>query len=1152
MERAQNKASRLIQIENLLLAFPAGLTQAEIARRLRVNRSTINRYLADLPRHIYMEDDGRLKIDRSADLINVRLNLHEGLAVHLASRLLATRMDRHNPHAASALRKLGTAMERWAPRISRHVLQSAEVMDEAGQRQDPVYLQALERLTLAWAEQHKVKVWHRSEASGKVMEYLFSPYFIEPYAVGQSTHIIGFSTPPGKKRTLKIERIERVEPTHEAYDIPADFDPRELLADAWGIWYTESEPVEVTLKFHPRVAHRLQETRWHRSEEETELADGSIVWKARISEPQEMLPWIRGWGADVEVLGPEGLRKAMEREAGRLARLYGLVDTKEKPIAHIRKKDKDCQDPQYLWAHLSEASALAKQFAGKIGLDKSGEVLGLLHDLGKASKEFQNYLRSAVGIIDPDEDGYTDFVAKKGKVDHSSAGAQVIYRHFWDKGSEGRIVAQVLALSIASHHSGLIDCLLPNGEDNFTRRIDKPEESTHVNEALSNLEESERQAINMMLANEILVGQLIEKFKSLKEENDHKDTLAFKYGMLIRYLFSCVIDADRLNTADFEFPANSRIRNYGNYHPWGTLVERLDTKLKKFDEKAEKNKVDMLRTQVSQACWDFSTKPKGIFQLKVPTGGGKTLSSLRFALNHAKCYDMDRVFYVIPYTSIIDQNADEVRKILEDRDENGQFLDRVVLEHHSNLTPEEETKRQNLLAENWDAPLIFTTQVQFLEALFGSGTRGARRMHQLANSVIIFDEIQTLPIRVIHMFNLAIRFLVNNCGATVVLCTATQPLLDQVHPPERSLPSGQQIIQNETELFEKLKRVEAFDKRKVGGWTDEEIADQVERELEEKGSVLVIVNTRRSARSLYRIISMRKLMVDVYHLSTNMCPAHRLDVLKTVREKLEQKKPVICISTQLIEAGVDVDFGSVIRYLAGLDSIIQAAGRCNRHGMCTSGNLLIVNPQDENIDKLKDIKTGAEKTERILSDYNDSPEMFGMDRLGLAAMETYYQYYFHDRQNEMMYPISPDTGVGRNDDLFNLLSQNNLSVQANKRITQSPLPILFKQSFQTASRAFRVIDAPTRGVVVPYGKFGEEIISELCGAFEIEKQFKLMKKAQRYSVNLLPHELIKMFAKGALREVQEGSGILYLDSQYYDEQFGWSDEAVNDMKPLII
>jgi predicted DNA-binding transcriptional regulator YafY len=325
MTRAENKADRLLQIEALLLAHPEGLTQAEIARRLDVNRSTVNRYFRDMPNQFpyYESEDGRLFIDRQSYLVNVRFGLHEALAVHLASRLLATRMDRQNPHAASALRKLGLALERLAPRISRHVQQSADVMDEAAQRHDPVYLQSLEKLTLAWAEQRKAQVWHRSEKTGKVFEYLLCPYFIEPYAVGQTTHVIGRNDPSGKMRTLKIERIERVELTRDTYEIPSDFDPRDLLADAWGIWYTESEPVTVTLKFHPRVARRVQETRWHRSEQERELPDGSIEWRAKVAEVQEMLPWIRGWGADVEVLEPKELREMMMGEAKAIAEKYG-------------------------------------------------------------------------------------------------------------------------------------------------------------------------------------------------------------------------------------------------------------------------------------------------------------------------------------------------------------------------------------------------------------------------------------------------------------------------------------------------------------------------------------------------------------------------------------------------------------------------------------------------------------------------------------------------------------------------------------------------------------------------------------------------------------------------------------------------------------
>ncbi len=334
MSRAENKADRLLEMEALLLTHSQGLTQSEIARRLGVNRSVIHRNLRDFEKRFptIRYEDGRIAIDRSSYLIKVSFSLHEAMAVHLASRLLATRMDRQNPHAASALRKLGISLERLAPRISQHVKQSADVMDEADQRQDPRYLEVLERLTLAWAEQMKAKVWHRSDKTGKVFEYLLCPYFIEPYAVGQTTHVIGRNDPQGKMRTLKIERIERVELTSDRYEIPAEFDPRVLLSDAWGIWYTENEPVEVVLKFHRNVAVRVRETRWHRSEEETELQDGSIVWKAKVAEPQEMIPWIRAWGSDVEVLEPKDLREMMMGEAKAMAENYGWsIGTLSKP-----------------------------------------------------------------------------------------------------------------------------------------------------------------------------------------------------------------------------------------------------------------------------------------------------------------------------------------------------------------------------------------------------------------------------------------------------------------------------------------------------------------------------------------------------------------------------------------------------------------------------------------------------------------------------------------------------------------------------------------------------------------------------------------------------------------------------------------------------
>lgn len=326
MKRDESKAQRLLQIEKLLWAHPEGLTRAEIARRLGVNRSTITKYLQknQLPPSIYEDefDGNKLKLDRQANLTKASFNLNEVMALHLATRLLATRMDKQNPHAASALRKLAIALQRLDRHVSQHMLRSADVMDEAAKYRDPVYLEVLETLTEAWSAGRKVQVSHMME-DGKIFDYKFSPYFIEPYAIGQTTHVIGFREPPQAIRTFKIERLKAARLLRESYTIPEDFDPSAMLADAWGIWYSEGEPVEVVLRFHPRVALRVRETRWHRSQQLEPQADGSLVWRAQVAEPQEMLPWIRGWGADVEVLAPQKLRETLMGEAKAMAERYG-------------------------------------------------------------------------------------------------------------------------------------------------------------------------------------------------------------------------------------------------------------------------------------------------------------------------------------------------------------------------------------------------------------------------------------------------------------------------------------------------------------------------------------------------------------------------------------------------------------------------------------------------------------------------------------------------------------------------------------------------------------------------------------------------------------------------------------------------------------
>ena len=326
MKRAESKAARINQIEKLLWSHHEGLTRSDIARRLGVNRSVITKYLDqdDLPPSVYEDhlDGKRLKIDRAADLTRASFNLHEVMAIHLATRLLATRTDKQNPHAASALRKLGIALQRVDENVSRHLLLSADVMDEDASYRDPVYLKVLETLTAAWASGRKVRVSHQME-DGRIFDYTFSPYFIEPYAVGQTAHVLGLREPPGKVRTFKVERLRSAEILREEYKLPETFDPAELLRHAWGIWYTEAEPQEVVLRFHPRVVRRVQESTWQRGEETELQTDGYLLWRAKVAEPKEMLPWIRGWGADCEVLEPVALRETLMGEAKMMAELYG-------------------------------------------------------------------------------------------------------------------------------------------------------------------------------------------------------------------------------------------------------------------------------------------------------------------------------------------------------------------------------------------------------------------------------------------------------------------------------------------------------------------------------------------------------------------------------------------------------------------------------------------------------------------------------------------------------------------------------------------------------------------------------------------------------------------------------------------------------------
>ncbi len=789
--------------------------------------------------------------------------------------------------------------------------------------------------------------------------------------------------------------------------------------------------------------------------------------------------------------------------------------------------------------HSAETSMFSKKFAGKIGLDLTGELIGLLHDLGKYSFKYQCYIKSAVGLLRPGDEHYLDPKKYKGQIDHSTAGAQWLNESSREAVKINKLGAEIISLCVLSHHSGLIDVLDLSGEDKFSARLNKDFTSTYYCEVQEKIDQSILDRITELIKSKERNDQLRE-FITLIHGFCSDPIRSFSKGLLVRFLFSGLVDGDRLSTADFENPEAAQLRYLGNYPDWQKLIdcfERASFEIK--------NEVDRKRCEISTSCRQRANDNQGLYYLTVPTGGGKTFSSLRYALHHAKKHELDRIIYVIPYTSIIDQNASKVADIFN------VISKEIVLEHHSNLVPEKDTYRNRVLSENWDAPIVFTTSVQLLETLFGDGTRSVRRMHQLAKSVIIFDEIQTLPIKTVHLFNNAINFLTHLCSSTIVFCTATQPLLHGVDPFKGAVPySDAMEIVNYPPLFDALKRVVVKNCLQTGGWTDEEIAECVRVLLHDKGSVLVVTNTKSNAKRLYE--SCKDLSENVFHLSTNMCPKHRKTILENVTDCLDplNPKPVVCISTQLIEAGVDVDFGAVIRCLAGLDSIAQAAGRCNRNGRHEDlGIVQIVNIQNENLDKLPEIRMAQDVTLRILDEYQKKPADFDNDIIGHKAMKRFYEYYFYNQAHEMSYTV-PRIELRRDDNLLSLLSANQQSVEEYKRKKHESPSLYLRQSFKTAGENFHVIDAPTEAIIVPYNEEAKSIIADLSAELPVKDESKLLKAAQQYSVNLFPYMKEKLQMENALFQTYKESRIWYLDVQYYSKDFGVSLEPVSSMEFL--
>ncbi|VTX85849.1 CRISPR-associated helicase Cas3' [uncultured Aggregatibacter sp.] len=813
-------------------------------------------------------------------------------------------------------------------------------------------------------------------------------------------------------------------------------------------------------------------------------------------------------------------------------------------IAHVRKLD---GLQQLLIDHLLETSTISGQLAAKLNLGLVGELLGLMHDFGKYSQDFQEYIKSVTGI-NPDAD---DYVLPNGKkIDHSTAGAQWVYRELRKFGAAqgiGELFGQMLGLCIASHHGeGLIDCLDGEGNAVWKKRFEKDDELTHLIECEQNADEAVQQKARE-LAGENLIRSLLKAVKPILSDPVSNDKIKeFYLGCLTRFLFSCLIDADRINSSDFEREAQKKVRRLTEKPDWQSAIDKLEAKLAGFENRYP---IDEIRRRISDDCLKRAADSQGIYTLTVPTGGGKTLASLRYALHHAQKHNLDRIIYIIPYTSIIDQNAQAVREILGED---------WVLEHHSNLEPEKQSWQDKLLSENWDKPIVFTTMVQFLDAWFGGGTRGARHIHPMTNSVLIFDEIQTLPVKCVHLFCNVLNWLTTFGKSTAVLCTATQPLLGESGLQNFSegkresiaargllkQPANTEIMgkhQDLDKLFADLSRVKIRFNEKAGGWNVAEAGAFLLEQFRTQTppSCLFIVNTKKWAQKLYQYCKGQNVPPEaIFHLSTNQCAAHRKAIFDTIKARLKNKQPVICISTQLIEAGVDISMACVIRALGGLDSIAQAAGRCNRHGEKEGkGQVWVLNLQEQDFTRiLPDIQVGKTHAERVFRDFA------GQDILQPAAMERYFEYYFYQRSDEMSYSVK-NSATGS---LLDWLSNNALNPYGEKNNKRSkPLPLLM-QSFKSAGRAFQAIDAPTHAVIVPYGE-GAELIAKLCGEWDPKEMHRTLQKAQRYSVNVFPNVWGKLQKENALHETIEGSGIYYLNERYYNDEFGLSLDETSEM-----
>lgn len=815
---------------------------------------------------------------------------------------------------------------------------------------------------------------------------------------------------------------------------------------------------------------------------------------------------------------------------------------------------------QDLKDHLCHVAVLCREYMGQMGCPAMGYIVGILHDAGKADAAFQNRMESIrAGLPDPGQKG-----------GHASAGAVLL-----DKLAGGTddpykgFAIQAMCEAIFSHHAALPDNISPQGEDGYRARLQWDEAQLEEIETYFWEEILSQEELDRLLRQAYAEAETLAKGIQRLAGKEFAE-IGFFLGMTEKMLLSALIDADWLDSAvsrerrapDFAdiLKAETGYREgaWSRKQMFSYFLDNLENRLGKMGQAAQP--IDVWRNHISDSCKQAGSREGGIYTLSCPTGAGKTLAVTRFALTHCIRQNKDRIFYIIPYLSIIDQTAKSIKAALG-RDSGDEVAENAILELHSQAEGGKEKAPSGQIsgeraeissdgdfwAQRMAEPIVLTTMVRFLNTFFAQGTRNLRPAHQFVNAVLIFDEIQTLPIKQIALFNSLLNYLTAFCGCTCVLCTATQPLLEETEKPVYPVRLAEQaaLVELPPEARPVFRRVQVEPKLKTGGYTREELADFVWKKGGEKGNVLAILNTRDAALAIYTEVEKKaEGAYRVFYLSTRLYAAHRKEIIEEIRTALDGGEKILVVSTQLIEAGIDFDFSCVIRSLAGMDSIVQAAGRCNREGLRGVETTYIVNPcaELESLAHLRDIKAGMRSSERLLNEFVKDPESFDGELLSEKAMRQYFSYYFWERKGEMIYPV-PKLG-----NLYDLLANNASLVKSGRDHNGYELKAL-NQAFRTAADHFSVIEDDGNAVFVPIGR-GKEIWEEIQrnlkhrdAGYETIK--KLVKEAQQYVVNLRKYEMEKL-GKEVIRWEDE-MGMYVLNEMYYGEKTGITGEINGNM-----